>query len=106
MPSVAVVILNWNGKHLLEKFLPSVMASEYDNLKIVIADNASTDDSISFLKQNYPGVIRLRSDTNEGFSKGYNTALKQVSADYYILLNSDVEVNPILDYPRYFINGI
>lgn len=94
LPSVAVVILNWNGKHLLEKFLPSVMASEYDNLKIVIADNASTDDSISFLKQNYPGVIRLRSDTNEGFSKGYNTALKQVSADYYILLNSDVEVNP------------
>jgi len=94
LPSVAIVILNWNGKHLLEKFLPSVIASEYENLKIVIADNASTDDSISFLKLNYPDVIRLRSDTNEGFSKGYNTALKQVSADYYILLNSDVEVNP------------
>jgi GT2 family glycosyltransferase len=94
VPSVAIVILNWNGKHLLEKFLPSVLASEYDNLKIVVADNASTDDSISFLKQNYPGVTRLRSDTNEGFSKGYNTALKRVSADYYILLNSDVEVNP------------
>ena len=94
VPSVAVVILNWNGKHLLEKFLPSVIASEYDNLRIVVADNASTDDSISFLKQNYPDVTRLRSNTNEGFSKGYNTALKRVAADYYILLNSDVEVNP------------
>jgi GT2 family glycosyltransferase len=94
LPSVAVVILNWNGKHLLEKFLPSVVASEYDNLRIVVADNASTDDSISFLKENYPGVTRLRSNTNEGFSKGYNTALKRVAADYYILLNSDVEVNP------------
>lgn len=93
-PSVAVVILNWNGKYLLEKFLPSVMGTEYDNLQVVIADNASTDDSIAFLKRNYPGVTRLRSDTNEGFSKGYNTALKQVSADYYILLNSDVEVTP------------
>ncbi|MEO8763260.1 MAG: glycosyltransferase family 2 protein [Ginsengibacter sp.] len=93
-PSVAVVILNWNGKYLLEKFLPSVMGTEYDNLQVVIADNASTDDSITFLKRNYPGVTRLRSDTNEGFSKGYNTALKQVSADYYILLNSDVEVTP------------
>ena len=94
VPSVAVVILNWNGKHLLEKFLPSVIASEYDNLRIVVADNASTDDSISFLKQNYPDVTRLRSNTNEGFSKGYNTALKRVAADYYVLLNSDVEVNP------------
>ena len=94
VPSVAVVILNWNGKHLLEKFLPSVIASEYDNLRIVVADNASTDDSISFLKQNYPDVTRLRSNTNEGFSKGYNTALKRVAADYYVLLNSDVEVSP------------
>ena len=92
LPSVAVVILNWNGKHFLEKFIPSVMASEYENLHIVVADNASDDDSISFLKQNYPTVIILLSNTNEGFAKGYNTALKQVSADYYILLNSDVEV--------------
>ena len=99
VPSVAVVILNWNGKHLLEKFLPSVLASEYDNLRIVVADNASTDDSISFLKQNYPDVTRLRSNTNEGFSKGYNTALKRVAADYYILLNSDVEVRSLLDKP-------
>jgi len=93
-PSVAIVILNWNGKHFLERFLPSVVASEYENLKIIIADNASTDDSVSFLQRNYPGVTRLNSVTNQGFAKGYNSALKQVSADYYILLNSDVEVNP------------
>jgi len=93
LPSVAVVILNWNGKHFLEKFLPSVITSGYENLNIVVADNASDDDSISFLKKNYPGVNILLSNTNEGFAKGYNTALKQVSADYYILLNSDVEVS-------------
>ena len=93
-PSVAIVILNWNGKHFLERFLPSVVASEYENLKIIIADNASTDDSVSFLQRNYPGVTRLNSVTNQGFAKGYNSALRQVSADYYILLNSDVEVNP------------
>jgi GT2 family glycosyltransferase len=94
LPSVTVVILNWNGKHFLEKFLPSVMASQYENLKIVIADNASTDDSVSFLKHNYPNIAILKNDINEGFSKGYNRALKQVSAEYYILLNSDVEVEP------------
>ena len=93
LPSVAVVILNWNGKHFLERFLPSVMASDYENFSVVIADNASTDDSISFLKGNYPGVKILINKVNEGFAKGYNTALKQVSADYYVLLNSDIEVS-------------
>jgi GT2 family glycosyltransferase len=91
-PSVALVILNWNGKGFLEKFLPSVMASRCKNLSIVVADNASTDDSVSFLKNNYPGIKIIINPENEGFAKGYNTALKQVSADYYILLNSDVEV--------------
>ena len=76
----------------MEKFLPSVMASGYDNLAVIIADNASTDDSISFLKKNYPAVRIIINPVNEGFSKGYNTALKQVKADYYVLLNSDVEV--------------
>ena len=94
LPSVAVVILNWNGKSFLEKFLPSVMGSTYNNLNVVIADNASDDDSIDFLKKNYPAVKILLSNTNEGFAKGYNSALKQVSADYYILLNSDVQVTP------------
>lgn len=91
-PSVALVILNWNGKHFLEKFLPSVMSSGYENLSVIVADNASTDDSILFLQKNYPGIKIIINPQNEGFAKGYNTALKQVSADYYILLNSDVEV--------------
>jgi hypothetical protein len=91
-PSVAVVILNWNGKHFLEKFLPSVVEDDYENLSVIVADNASTDDSIIFLQKNYPRVKIIINPVNEGFAKGYNTALKQVSADYYILLNSDVEV--------------
>lgn len=93
-PSVAIVILNWNGKKFLEKFLPSVAASAYPNKKIIVADNASTDDSIAFLEQTYPQVKLIRNNSNEGFAKGYNTALKQVEADYYVLLNSDVEVTP------------
>lgn len=91
-PSVAVVILNWNGRNFLEQFLPSVMSSEYENFSVVVADNASTDDSISFLQTNFPSVEIIKNISNEGFAKGYNTALRQVSADYYILLNSDVEV--------------
>jgi GT2 family glycosyltransferase len=93
LPSVAVVILNWNGKSFLQKFLPSVLASDYENLSVIVADNASTDNSISFLQQNFPRVKIVFNPINEGFSKGYNTALKQVTADYYILLNSDVKVN-------------
>jgi len=101
LPSVAIVILNWNGRHFLEKFLPSVMASAYEHLSVIVADNASTDDSISFLKKNYPSVSIIINPVNEGFAKGYNTALKQVKADYYVLSNSDVQVskewiNPII----------
>jgi GT2 family glycosyltransferase len=91
-PPVAVVILNWNGKPFLEKFLPSVIATDYDNLSIIVADNASTDDSVSYLKDKFPSVKIIYNHTNEGFAKGYNTALQKVSADYYVLLNSDVEV--------------
>ncbi len=69
------------------------MASDYGNFSVIVADNASTDDSISFLRQNYPQIKILLNEMNEGFAKGYNAALKQVSADYYVLLNSDVEVN-------------
>lgn len=93
-PSVAVVILNWNGRKYLEQFLPSVMLSGYPGIKIIVADNGSTDDSIDFLNLHYPSVLQLRSTVNEGFAKGYNTALKKVEASYYILLNSDVEVTP------------
>ena len=92
LPSVAIVILNWNGRKFLEKFLPSVMASIYPNKKIIIADNGSTDDSVAFLYQSYPTIEILQNSSNEGFAGGYNTALKQVTADYYVLLNSDVEV--------------
>jgi GT2 family glycosyltransferase len=93
-PFVAIVILNWNGKIFLQQFLPSVLASTYHNKKVIVADNASTDDSVGFLKKHFPQVDILQNQTNEGFAKGYNTALKQVKSDYYVLLNSDVEVTP------------
>lgn len=93
-PSVAIVILNWNGKHFLEKFLPSVSASIYVNKRVVVVDNASTDDSVIFLQQHFPEIEIIKNSSNEGFAKGYNTALRKVSDDYYILLNSDVEVTP------------
>lgn len=92
--SAAIVILNWNGRKFLEKFLPSVIASSYQHKQIIVADNASTDDSIQFVQQFYPQVSIIQNSRNEGFAKGYNTALKQVKADVYVLLNSDVEVTP------------
>lgn len=101
-PSVAVVILNWNGKNWLEQFLPSVVASNYSNLEVIIGDNASTDDSISFVKQHFPTVKIIVNDKNYGFAGGYNHVLAQVDADYFVLLNSDVEVTknwikPVID---------
>lgn len=93
-PKVSVVILNWNGIRYLQQFLPSVLASGYENLELVIADNGSDDGSVEFLQQQYPSVRIIRFAENYGFAKGYNEALKQVEADYYVLLNSDVEVQP------------
>jgi len=93
-PKVAVVILNWNGRHYLEKFLPFVMATRYDNLEVIVADNGSTDTSLAFMQEKYPALRCIVLDRNYGFAKGYNEALKQVEADYYVLLNSDVEVGP------------
>lgn len=93
-PKIAVVILNWNGRAFLEQFLPFVIATTYSNYDLIIADNASTDDSIPFLEKQYPDVRIIRLPVNYGFAKGYNEALKQVTADYYVLLNSDVEVTP------------
>ena len=93
-PLVAIVILNWNGKHHLEKFLPSVLATNYSNYKIIVADNASTDNSIDYLRENYSQVELIILKENHGFAKGYNEALQEVNADYYMLLNSDVEVQP------------
>lgn len=88
---VAVVILNYNGKKFLEKFLPSVLKHS-NNCLVYVADNGSTDDSTVFLKQHYPQVIQIENKGNFGYAKGYNMALKQIKAKYYILLNSDVEV--------------
>jgi GT2 family glycosyltransferase len=93
-PSVAIVILNWNGKQHLEKFLPSVLATNYANFEVIVADNASSDGSLEYLQQNFPTVRLIVLNENHGFARGYNQALKQVTADYYMLLNSDVEVHP------------
>lgn len=90
----AVVILNWNGKKYLEQFLPALIRYSSGDAEIIVADNASSDDSVSFLELNFPSVRIIRNDANEGFARGYNLALKQVEADYYILLNSDIEVTP------------
>jgi GT2 family glycosyltransferase len=88
----AVVILNWNGRKFLEKFLAGVIACSGNDAEIVIADNNSGDDSIEFMRQTYPGIRVIQLDKNHGFAQGYNLALKQVQADIYILLNSDIEV--------------
>ncbi|NML22080.1 glycosyltransferase family 2 protein [Pseudoflavitalea sp. G-6-1-2] len=92
-PLVSIVILNWNGRRFLEQFLPSVMATTYNNKEVVVVDNASTDDSVDFLKKEYPAVKIVVNAANYGFTKGYNEGLKHVTADYYVLLNSDVEVD-------------
>ncbi len=92
--SIAIVILNWNGRALLEEFLPSVIATDYPQASVWLADNASTDDSVEFVKQHYPQVKLVVLDKNWGFAEGYNKALQQIEADYYLLLNSDVEMTP------------
>lgn len=94
LPQVAIVILNWNGRKFLEQFLPSVLLSSYSNKEVIVADNFSTDDSIDFIEKNYPAVGIIRLTQNWGFAKGYNETLKQVKADYFVILNSDVEVTP------------
>lgn len=92
-PKVAIVILNWNGKQYLQQFLPSVLATSYSNAEIIVADNGSTDDSVAWLVLQYPSIRVIGLPENGGFAKGYNDALKQVTADYFVLLNSDVEVS-------------
>lgn len=94
MSRIAVVILNWNGKKYLEKFIPPLIEYTRDDADIIVADNASSDDSVAFLTQHYPQIRIIRHQTNWGFARGYNEALKQIDATYYILLNSDIEVTP------------
>lgn len=91
---LSVVILNWNGRRHLERFLPSVVehSSAVEGVEVVIADNSSTDDSLVWLALHYPTLRVVRLDRNYGFAGGYNRALKEIDSDYYLLLNNDVEV--------------
>jgi GT2 family glycosyltransferase len=104
MDKIAVVILNWNGCDMLRSFLPSVVRfSEADGAVVYVADNGSTDASVAMLRREFPSVHLILLEENHGFADGYNLALKQVEAEYVVLLNSDVEVTehwlvPLAEY--------
>ncbi len=103
MKKVAIVILNWNGEKMLKEYLPSVLRYSRDEATVYVADNASTDDSLSLLRQHFPEVKLIVLDKNWGFAEGYNKALRQIEAEYYLLLNSDIEVThhwltPMIEY--------
>ncbi len=91
MPIAKIIILNWNGVDHLRRFLPSVVATTPPEVEIIVADNGSTDDSVAVLRAEFPSVSLLLLDANYGFAGGYDRALAQVEADYYLLLNSDIE---------------
>jgi len=93
MKDLAVVILNYNGKHFLEKFLPNVVQYS-DGAQVIVADNGSTDDSLGWLNSHFPNVPIIQLAYNNGYAGGYNEALRKVNAEYFLLLNSDVEVTP------------
>jgi len=99
---VAIVILNWNGRILLEKFIPTLLKFSAVEADIYVADNKSTDDSIKYLRSDFPEIKIIQNKENGGFAKGYNDALKHIDADIYALVNSDIEVTngwlaPIID---------
>lgn len=104
MSKVAIVILNWNGSAMLQKFLPTLIEhSTMDGVELIVADNNSADDSIRVMKENFSQIRTIVLDDNYGFAGGYNKALQQVEAEYYLLLNSDIEVTdgwlePMLEY--------
>ena len=91
MEKVAIVILNWNGRQMLSAYLPSVLQHSRDDATVYVADNASTDDSLAMLREHFPEVRLIELEKNWGFADGYNKALRQIEADYYLLLNSDIE---------------
>ncbi len=102
MKKVAVVILNWNGEKLLKKFLPSVESSLPEYAEVILADNASTDESINFIFNYNPKIKIIKNTLNEGYAKGYNYALKKLNHEYIILLNSDIEtpknwIEPVIE---------
>ena len=105
LPHIAIVILNWNGADMLRQYLPSVLAcSHEEGVQVMVADNASTDESLQVMSEQFPQVPVIRLERNYGFAEGYNRALAQVEADYFLLLNSDVEIRqphwlqPMLTY--------
>ena len=94
MKKVAIVILNWNGRQMLKEYLPSVLKYSREEATVYVADNASTDDSLTMLKQEFPEVELIVLERNWGFADGYNKALAKIEAEYFVLLNSDIEVTP------------
>lgn len=99
---IAIVILNWNGVSMLRQYLHGVIRMSEDMADVWVADNASTDDSMKWIAENCPSVKTILLDKNYGFAEGYNKALEKIDAEYYVLLNSDVEVtegwlNPLVD---------
>ena len=92
MDKLAIVILNWNGEKMLRQYLPSVIQYSRDEATVYVADNASTDNSMELLRTHFPEVKLVILEKNWGFAEGYNKALKQIDAEYYLLLNSDIEV--------------
>jgi GT2 family glycosyltransferase len=94
LPHVAIAILNYNGYGLLQAYLPSIVAIDYPNKSIWVIDNSSTDGSLEFLENQYPEIGLIQNRGNYGFAKGYNLGLEKIEADYFLLINSDVEVKP------------
>jgi GT2 family glycosyltransferase len=94
LAKVSVVIINFNGRKYLEQFLPSLLLTTYPGMELIVADNASSDDSLGFLRDHYPHIRVIQLKRNHGYAGGYNEALKLVKSDYYVLLNSDVQVTP------------
>ena len=106
MDKVAIVILNWNGQKMLHEYLPTVLNYSRDEATVYVADNASTDESLDMLRRDFPECRLIVLDRNWGFAEGYNRALRQVEADYYLLLNSDIEVThhwltPLIEFMDY-----
>lgn len=93
-PGVTVLILNWNGKAYLEQFLPSVLSSTYQNFQVLLVDNGSTDGSVEHVKEYFPEVRLLAFNENLGYTIGNNKGLEQITTPYFVVLNSDVEVEP------------
>lgn len=103
MDKLAIVILNWNGERMLKEYLPSVLEYSKDEAVVYVADNASTDGSVKMIKDLFPQCKIIMLDENWGFAEGYNKALKQIEAQYFLLLNSDIEVTkgwltPLIDF--------